>query len=66
MDQRLVDLVTETALTFSERPVPTAVEILTALNRIAEKADAIGYARGVVAGSKHTAMAMDRVLQAMG
>jgi len=53
------DAVAEIAMTLTERPVPTAVEILWALNRAYQA----GYGHGLVAGSQHTALVVDRVLE---
>ena len=70
LSKPLSDLVAHTVTTMSDRPAPTAMEILTAFNRLAEAADRIGYergdregyARGVVAGQRHVATAFDRVM----
>jgi len=53
--------VAEIAMTLTDKPVPTAVEILAALNRAYSE----GWAAGVVAGSNSTAKALDKVILAM-
>lgn len=69
MTPELTRLVTEAALSVSDRPVPTAVEHLSAMNKLAEAAyelgHSAGFAAGVVRGSTYTATVMDRVLGAM-
>jgi hypothetical protein len=65
MTTELAKLVSRVALNMSDRPIPTAVEILRALNELAEEAEKLGYARGVAAGSNHIADSFTRILGAV-
>lgn len=49
--------VAEIALSLTDKPIPTAVEILAALNKAYEA----GYAQGVVSGSTHMAKTMELI-----
>jgi hypothetical protein len=49
MNKELSDLVARVAVTMAEGATPTAVEILRALNEVAEEAERIGFTRGALA-----------------
>lgn len=55
-------IVAEIAMTLTDKPVPTAVEILRALNKAYEEGFREGQAQGHIAGQKYTANVIDLVL----
>ena len=65
LTKELSDLVAKHALTVSERPIPTAAEILSAFSRLAEEVDRTAFARGIIVGQNHLSQIMTKVVLPM-